>query len=108
MGQNYFCETGITSGYRTGVLYPNGDPLWDGQGVVSLVPVAPSTHHHGSMYNCLLPQLMTLRSGSVVMKGLEMKILQLMELCEMMVNAVAKLKSVELVAQSIGVTVSTY
>ena len=32
VGQNYFCEAGITSGYRGGVFYPNGDPLWDGQG----------------------------------------------------------------------------
>ena len=32
VGQNYFCETGITSGQRLGVFYPNGDPLWDGQG----------------------------------------------------------------------------
>ena len=46
------------------------------RGVVPLAPVAPSTHHHGSMYDCLLPQLMTLRSGSVVLMVLEMKILQ--------------------------------
>ena len=33
VGKNYFCETGITSGFGgDGVLYPNGDPLWDGQG----------------------------------------------------------------------------
>ena len=32
VGQNYFCETGRTSGYSNGVLYPDGDPLWDGQG----------------------------------------------------------------------------
>ena len=32
VGQNYFCEAGITNGYSAGVLYPNGDPLWDGQG----------------------------------------------------------------------------
>ena len=32
VGQNYFCETGRTSGYHTGVLYSDGDPLWDGQG----------------------------------------------------------------------------
>ena len=32
VGQNYFCETGITSGYSRGVFYPTGDPLWDGQG----------------------------------------------------------------------------
>ena len=46
------------------------------RGVVPLAPVAPSTHHHGSMYNCLLPQLMTLRSGSVEINQLEMKILR--------------------------------
>ena len=34
MGQNYVYETGIlTSGFGgDGVLYPNGDPLWEGQG----------------------------------------------------------------------------
>ena len=32
VGQNYFCESGITSGYTNGLFYPNGDPLWDGQG----------------------------------------------------------------------------
>ena len=32
VGQNYFCESGITSGTRDGYFYPNGDPLWDGQG----------------------------------------------------------------------------
>ena len=32
VGQNYFCETGITSGHVDGYFYPNGDPLWDGQG----------------------------------------------------------------------------
>ena len=35
VGQNYFCEAGITRypGSATfGLLYPNGDPLWDGQG----------------------------------------------------------------------------
>ena len=46
------------------------------RGVVPLAPVAPSTHHHGSMYDCLRPQLITSRSGSVVMKELEMKILR--------------------------------
>ena len=47
-----------------------------GRGVVPLAPVVPSTHHHGSMYNCLPPQLMTSRSGSVVINRLEMKILR--------------------------------
>ena len=33
VGQNYFCESGITRWNRTsGILWPNGDPLWDGQG----------------------------------------------------------------------------
>ena len=33
------------------------------RGVVPLAPVARSTRHHGSMFNCLLSQLITLRSG---------------------------------------------
>ena len=33
VGQNYFCESGVTRWPGTyGVLYPDGDPLWDGQG----------------------------------------------------------------------------
>ena len=33
VGQNYFCETGLTRWPGTGgVLWPDGDPLWDGQG----------------------------------------------------------------------------
>ena len=34
VGQNYFCETGITrfDNIAYGVLHPGGDPLWDGQG----------------------------------------------------------------------------
>ena len=32
VGWNYFCETGITSGHVNGYFYPNGDPLWDGEG----------------------------------------------------------------------------
>ena len=32
VGQNYFCEAGITR-YSSGfAFWPNGDPLWDGQG----------------------------------------------------------------------------
>ena len=30
VGQNYFCETGITSGYANSNFYSNGVPLWDG------------------------------------------------------------------------------
>ena len=33
VGQNYFCETGITQWDRhTYIFWPNGDRLWDGQG----------------------------------------------------------------------------
>ena len=33
VGQNYFCESGITQwDGRLGVFWPNADPLWDGQG----------------------------------------------------------------------------
>ena len=34
VGQNYFCETGVTQwpGINNGPFYSNGDPLWDGQG----------------------------------------------------------------------------
>ena len=32
VGQNYFCETGITQNPNTYTFWPNGDPLWDGQG----------------------------------------------------------------------------
>ena len=33
VGQNYFCESGITEwNSANNIFYPNGDPLWDGQG----------------------------------------------------------------------------
>ena len=32
VGQNYFCETGITQWDGRYIFYPDGDPLWDGQG----------------------------------------------------------------------------
>ena len=34
VGQNYFCEAGITrwDGRVHGTFWPNSDPLWDGQG----------------------------------------------------------------------------
>ncbi len=32
LGQDYFCETGITGGWTNGLFYPDGDPLWDGEG----------------------------------------------------------------------------
>ena len=68
VGQNYFCETGITQfNGQNGTFWPNGDPLWMDRGVVPLAPVAPSTHHRGSMYNCLLLQPIILRSGSAIL-----------------------------------------
>ena len=32
VGQDYFCEAGITGVHTIGVFYPDGDPLWDGEG----------------------------------------------------------------------------
>ena len=34
VGQNYLCESGLTqwNGTNAGIFWPNGDPLWDGQG----------------------------------------------------------------------------
>ena len=33
VGQNYFCESGLTMfPFIHGVFWPDGDPLWDGQG----------------------------------------------------------------------------
>ena len=32
VGQNYFCESGITQWNGRSIFWPNGDPLWDGQG----------------------------------------------------------------------------
>ena len=34
MGENYFCESGISGGYTIGSWYLD-DPLWDSQGCVS-------------------------------------------------------------------------
>ena len=32
VGQNYFCESGITQWDGRFIFFPDGDPLWDGQG----------------------------------------------------------------------------
>ena len=34
VGQNYYCESGLTefNGTHAGIFWSNGDPLWDGQG----------------------------------------------------------------------------
>ena len=31
VGQDYFCETGITGPESVNTFYPDGDPLWDGE-----------------------------------------------------------------------------
>ena len=36
MGEDYFCESGVSGGYNNGQWYlSNPDPLWDSQGCVS-------------------------------------------------------------------------
>jgi len=44
------------------------------KGVAPLAPAAPSTHHHGSMYNCPMPQLIALKSELVLAISDAMKI----------------------------------
>ena len=76
IGRNYFCESGKTSGFTDGSILMV-IPFGMDRGMVPLAPVAPSTRHHGSMYDCLSPQLMTLRSESVVvMEELVLKMSQ--------------------------------
>ena len=54
VGQNYFCETGITRWPRTyGVFWPNGDPLWDGQGCGPTSSCC--TFHSPPWFNVQLP-----------------------------------------------------
>ena len=40
-------------------------PCGTDRGVVPIITAVPSTHHRGSTYNCLPPQLITLKSGFV-------------------------------------------
>ena len=49
VGQNYFCETGITQCIGGNILHPDGDPLWDGQGCGPTSSCCTFTHHRGSM-----------------------------------------------------------
>ena len=49
VGQDYFCETGVTSGISEGVFYPDGDPLWDGEGCGS---GSTCCELHGPPYFC--------------------------------------------------------
>ena len=78
VGQNYFCESGLTrhSDGINGLFFSNSDPLWDGQGCGPTSSCCTFNSPPWFNVQLLSPTLMTLRSGSVVMKGLEMKMLQ--------------------------------
>ena len=54
VGQNYFCESGLTrhSDGINGPLYSNGDPLWDGQGCGPTNPCC--TFHSPPWFNITL------------------------------------------------------
>ena len=70
IGQNYFCESGLTAWNGTnGVFFPDGDPLWDGQGYGSTSSCC--TFNSPPWFN------VTLRSGSVVViKEFKLRILR--------------------------------
>ena len=58
VGQNYFCETGITQYPGTnGPFYSNGDPLWDGQGCGPTSSCC--TFHSPPWFSVQLPSLAT-------------------------------------------------
>ena len=65
IGNNYFCDTGtITNNSQelSILTIPCGmDKPADPQATA-----APSTHHHGSLYDCQMPQLITLKSELVL------------------------------------------
>ena len=76
VGQNYFFETGVASGHVSDYFYPNGDPLWDGQGCD---PTSSCCTFNSPLWlNVRLssPATNNMRSESVVVKESEMKILQ--------------------------------
>ena len=57
VGQNYFCETGLTLWNNTGgngVFWPDGDPLWDGQGCGSASSTC-CTFNSPPWFNAQLP-----------------------------------------------------
>ena len=57
VGQNYFCETGLTLWNNTGglgVFWPDGDPLWDGQGCGS-ASITCCTFNSPPWFNAQLP-----------------------------------------------------
>ena len=82
VGQNYFCETGITSGYANGNFYSNGDPLWDGQGCGPTSSCC--TFHSPPWFNVRLPSPTTdyieVRICSTLSISSEDTPIQLMEL----------------------------
>ena len=53
VGQNYFCESGLTRRNRSHVLFSNGDPLWDGQGCGPTSSCC--TFHSPPWFNVTLP-----------------------------------------------------
>ena len=56
--QNYFCETGVLYwGGILGVFYPDGDPLWDGQGCGPTSSCC--TFNSPPWFNVVLPSLTT-------------------------------------------------
>ena len=58
VGQNYFCESGITRwNSRTGIFWPDADPLWDGQGCGPTSSCC--TLHSPPWFNVQLPSATT-------------------------------------------------
>ena len=86
VGQNYFCESGLTQWPGiNGPFYSNGDPLWDGQGCG--LTSACCTFNSPPWFNVQLPSPTTddieVRICSNFRIGTEDSPVQLMELCEM-------------------------
>ena len=80
--QNYFCESGITQWNGSFIFWPNGDPLWDGQGCGS--NNTSCTFNSPPWFNVTLPSLTTddieVRICSNEGNGNEDTPIQLMEL----------------------------
>ena len=53
VGQNYFCESGLTRWDGSSILFSNGDPLWDGQGCGPTSSCC--TFHSPPWFNVTLP-----------------------------------------------------
>ena len=79
VGQNYFCETGVTrSKYIMDIMFSGRTviPCGTVRGVAPLAPAVPSTHHCGSVYNCPPPQPTSSKSGFVRFTQVQLQILQ--------------------------------